>query len=231
MSPDERQKVVKTSDYFIDLGMPYDEVVKHVEIGNPITRERELIEMGNCVNGKSLDNRLSVYVLLSCLKELQGQEIPYDLFAVFTVQEEVGIRGAIVASQQINPDFGIALDTTIAYDLPGAKPQDKVTELGKGTAIKIMDSMTICDDRMVKYMKKMASKNSIPYQLELMIGGGTDTAALQRNGKNGSIAGAISIPTRHLHQVVEMAHIEDIKWSIDLLKSCLLHLDEPSWEA
>ena len=117
----------------IDLGMNKEEVEKVVSIGNPITRERSLIQMGNCINCKSLDNRVSVFVLIETLKQLQNNE--YDVYAVFTVQEEVGLRGAQVAAHAINPDFGIALDTTIAYDVPNAKAQEKVTELGKGTAI------------------------------------------------------------------------------------------------
>lgn len=229
MSAEERNKVAKISDYFIDLGMPYDEVIKHVEVGNSITRERELIEMGKCVNGKSLDNRVAVYILIETLKSLKDQEIPYDFYAVFTVQEEVGIRGANVATHTINPDFGIAIDTTIAYDLPGARPQEKVTHLGKGTAIKVMDASAICDYRMVAFMKQVAKENDIQYQLEILTAGGTDTAGIQRMGKNGAIAGAISIPTRHLHQVVEMAHKEDIMLSVKLLSLCVKNINKYDW--
>lgn len=231
MTPDERNKVPKTSDYYIDLGLPVKEVKDLVEIGNPVTRERQMIEMGACVNGKSMDNRVSVYILIETIKKLNKEAIPYDLYAVFTVQEEVGIRGANVAAHSINPDFGIALDTTIAFDLPGAKPQERVTALGKGTAIKIMDAMTICDYRMVAYMKQVASDSNIPFQLEIFPGGGTDTAGVQRMGKSGAIAGAISIPTRHLHQVVEMCHKDDIAWSIDLLAACIKQLNVFNWDA
>ncbi|MBI1184656.1 M20/M25/M40 family metallo-hydrolase [bacterium] len=230
MTQEERNKVPKLSDYFIDLGMPYEEVVKWIEIGNPITREREMIEMGDCVNGKSIDNRVAVYILVECLKNLKNQEIPYDFYAVFTVQEEVGIRGANVASHQINPFFGIAIDTTIAYDVPGARAQEMVTKLGKGTAIKVMDASAICDYRMVEFMKQTAKENEIPFQLEILTAGGTDTAGVQRMGKNGAIAGAISIPTRHLHQVVEMAHKTDIARSISLLQACVSNLDKYLWD-
>ncbi len=229
MTADERNRIPKTTDYFIDLGLPKDEVLEFVEIGNPITRERELIKMGQCVNGKSLDNRVAVYILIETLRVLKSKSIPYDFYAVFTVQEEVGVRGANVASHNINPDFGIALDTTIAYDLPGAKQNEKITSLGKGTAIKVMDAMTICDYRMVDFMKKVATNESIDYQLEILTAGGTDTAGLQRMGKNGSIAGAISIPTRHLHQVVEMAHINDINLSIKLLSACVQAINTYDW--
>lgn len=228
MSPEERNKMPKIKDFFIDLGMPKEEVEKVVSIGNPITRERELIEMGECVNCKSIDNRVSVFILIETLRTLKT--VPYDVYGVFTVQEEVGIRGANVAAHSINPDFGFGLDTTIAFDLPGAQPHEKVTSLGEGTAIKIMDAMTICDYRMVDYMKEVADKKKIKWQPELLTAGGTDTAGIQRMGKNGAISGAVSIPTRHLHQVIEMAHKSDIDGSIDLLRACLEGLDKYDWE-
>lgn len=228
MTADERNKVPQITDYFIDLGMPKKEVEKIVRIGDTVTRERELIEMGTCVNCKSLDNRVSVFVLIETLKELKNN--PYDVYAVFTVQEEVGIRGAQAATLKIQPDFGFGLDTTIAYDVPGAKEHEKCTELGKGTAIKIMDASAIADYRMVDYMKTIATKNKIKYQVELLVAGGTDTAAVQKMTPGGSISGAVSIPTRHIHQVIEMCDKEDIKASIELLKQCLKSIDKYNWE-
>lgn len=227
MSQEERNKLLKTTDFFIDLGMPKEEVEKYISIGDPVTRDRELIEMGDCVNCKSIDNRVAVFILIEALKNLKSPA--YDVFATFTVQEEVGIRGANVAAHSINPDFGIALDTTIAFDVPGAQAHEKVTELGKGTAIKIMDAMTICDYRMVAFMKQIAGQEKITWQPEILTAGGTDTAGVQRMGKQGAIAGAISIPTRHLHQVIEMAHKSDIQGSIDLLVACLEKVDTYDW--
>ncbi|MEQ8337719.1 MAG: M42 family metallopeptidase [Cyclobacteriaceae bacterium] len=227
MKAEERNKPSKIEDYYIDCGMSRKDVVKLIGIGDPITRQRELVEMGDCLNCKSIDNRVSVYILVETLKRLKT--IPYDFYGVFTVQEEVGLRGANVASHHIDPDFGIALDTTIAYDLPGAQEHERVTELGKGTAIKIMDASAICDTRMVKFLKDTADKHKIPWQPEILAAGGTDTAGLQRNGKQGSIAGAISIPTRHLHQVIEMAHKKDIVNSIELLMRALEEIDTGKW--
>jgi len=229
MTPEERNKVAKIKDYFIDTGLSKEEVKKLITIGDPITREREFIEMGNCVNSKSLDNRLAVFILIETLKNLKDKEVPYDIYGVFTVQEEVGIRGANVSSLKINPDFGFGLDTTIAFDLPGAVAHEKITELGKGTAIKVMDASTICDYRMVAFMKETADKNKIDWQPEILTAGGTDTAGIQRMAKGGSIAGAVSIPTRHLHQVIEMAHKDDIQGSIDLLTACVSTLDTYDW--
>jgi len=183
--------------------------------------------MGDCVNCKSIDNRVSVFILIEALRQLK--DTPANVYGVFTVQEEVGIRGVVPASHQINPDFGIGLDTTIAYDVPGSKPEESVTKLGSGTGIKIMDSSTLSDPRMIDYMKRTADKHNIKWQPEILPAGGTDTAGIQRSGKSGAIAGAISIPTRHIHQVIEMASKSDIEASINLLVNCLQEIDQHDW--
>lgn len=226
MSEDERGKPMKITDYYIDLGMKKDEVVKIVSIGDAVTRERELIEMGDCINGKSLDNRISVYVLIEALAGLKNIALPFDTYAVFTVQEEVGLRGAHVATLQIQPDFGIAIDTTIAFDVPGSQAHEQVSKLGEGVAIKIMDSSVIADRRMVAFLKKVADDASIKWQPELLPAGGTDTANLQKMVKGGAIAGAISIPTRHIHSVIEMVHKQDVKNAISLLSEAVKNIDK-----
>jgi endoglucanase len=229
MSAEEKNKLTQLRDYFVDVGMPVEQVKSMVDIGDPITRERELVVMGDCVNGKSLDNRVSVYILIETLKAIKGKEIPFDFYAAFTVQEEVGLRGAFNAAGHIDPDFGIGLDVTIAFDTPGALPFEVVTRLGKGTAIKILDGSIICDSRMVNFMKSACNKHNIPCQMEILPAGGTDTAALQRQGIKGSIAGAISIPVRHIHQSIEMAHMGDIAATIDLLTATVSELDDWDW--
>jgi endoglucanase len=102
--------------------------------------------------------------------------------------------------------------------------------LGSGVGIKIMDASTICDSRMVKFMKKTATENKISWQNEILTAGGTDTASIQRMTPGGSIAGAFSIPTRHIHQVIEMVHKKDVESCIDLLKWCLLSMKNNNWE-
>ncbi len=231
MSPEERNKPAKLDDYFIDLGLSAKEVKKMVQVGDSVTRERGLIEMGDCVNVKSLDNRASVFILLEALRKLKTsrKKPSYDFYAVFTVQEEVGIRGANASALEIQPDFGFGLDTTIAYDTPGAKPQERVTQLGEGAGIKIMDSSTICDYRMIAYLKKTADRKKIKWQPEILKAGGTDTAGLQRMSPGGSIAGAISVPTRHIHQVIEMSHKQDIAACINLLVAAICELEDWDW--
>jgi|TARA_B110000240_G_scaffold198181_1_gene257069 putative aminopeptidase FrvX len=228
MNTADRQKVPTTKDFFIDTGLSKKELDKLISIGSSITRERSLIEMGDCINCKSLDNRVSVFILIEMLREMKDIP-PYDVYAVFTVQEEIGIRGANVSSMEINPDFGFGLDTTIAWDTPGSTKQEQVSALGEGACIKVMDSSTVCDYRMVSYMKEIAKKNKIKTQLEILPAGGTDTAGVQRMNPGGAIAGAVSIPTRHIHQVIEMVHKEDVRGSIDLLRACVEELDTYDW--
>ena len=229
MKAEERGKVMPIEEYFIDTGMEKTDLEKIVAVGDSITRERELIEMGDCINSKSLDNRISVFILIEVLRALQEQELSVDVYGVFTVQEEVGLRGAISSAHHINPDYGFGLDVTIAYDVPGAQAHEMITRLGKGAAIKVMDGSTICDYRMVNFMKEMAEKNGIKWQPEILPKGGTDTAGIQRYGKDGSIAGAISIPLRNMHQTIEMANKDDVLACIALLKTCLSNLHKYDW--
>ena len=232
MTPEERNKNLKITDYFIDLGLSKKEVEKIVTVGDSITRRSELVEMGDCVNVKSLDNRVSVFVLLETLRSMKKtrRKPAYDFYAVFTVQEEVGLRGAHVSTMKIQPDFGFGLDTTIAFDTPGAQPQERCTNLGEGAAIKIMDSSTICDYRMVAFMKKVADQKKIAWQPEILAAGGTDTGSIQRMTPGGSIAGAISIPTRNIHQSIEMANKQDIENCIKLLVHCVCDIDKGDWK-
>lgn len=231
MSPEERAKMPAVTDFFIDLGMPKEEVEKYVSPGDAVTRERELVEMGECVNVKSLDNRGGCFILIEALRAMKasGEKPAYDLYAVFSVQEEVGCRGAQVGALKIQPDFAFALDVTIAFDTPGAPAHEKCTELGKGAAIKVYDGTLITDRRMVDFMKAVADRNDIPCQLELLAAGGTDAGSMQRFTAGGAVAGAVSIPVRNVHQVIEMAHKKDIQAAIDLLHGCLVELDGWNW--
>jgi len=231
MKPEERGKKMELSDYYIDTGLTKKQLEKIIEVGSPITRERELIELGDCVNVKSLDNRVSVFILIETLRAIKKsrKKPAYDFYAAFTVQEEVGLRGANVSAMEVKPDFGFGLDTTLACDTPGVPPQDQITKLGEGAAIKIMDSSAICDYRMVAYMKKVAEEKKIKWQPEILPAGGTDTAGLQRMVPGGSITGAISIPTRYIHQSIEMANKKDIENCVKLLAACVCQLDQGDW--
>lgn len=227
MNVEERRKPLEISNFYIETGYPGKEVKKMIEIGNAVTRYQPLIEMGDCVNCKSLDNRISVYILIEMLKNLE--QPAYDTYAVFTTQEEVGVRGAFLAAHKINPDFCINLDTTIAFDSPGAKPEESITELGNGVGIKLMDSSVICDYRMVAFIKSTAAKYNIKWQPEILDKGGTDTAAVQRIAIDGALCGGLSIPTRNIHQSVEMVHKEDTINAVKLLLACVNDINQHNW--
>ncbi|MEP7194890.1 MAG: M42 family metallopeptidase [Saprospiraceae bacterium] len=228
MSQEERNKVTVIKDYFIDTGLSKEELSHKISIGDPITRERDLIKMGKCINGKSLDNRISVYVLIQMLKQMQDMNHDCDVYMVFTVQEEVGLRGAKTITQQINPDFAINIDTTIAFDVPGAQANEVITKLGDGVGIKIMDNSVLSDYRMIKFLKEVAEKYSHSWQPELLPAGATDTFAIQTGG-HGCIAGALSIPTRHIHQVIEMVHTEDVEETIGFGLSITKEINNFNW--
>jgi len=229
MTVAERNKAPKLDDYFIDTGLPKEEVEKFVSVGDSVTRVQETIEIGDCINGKSIDNRLSVFALIEVVKRIE--KTPHDFYAVFSVQEEVGVRGAEVAAKYINPDFSIVLDTTIANDLPGQPGKNHISKLGSGAAIKLMDGSFICDIRMVDFLKTTADRNDISWQTDLInMRGGTNGGMLQRAGVTGSIAGGISFPTRYLHQTTESAHKADIQAVIDLCVAAIETLDKHHWE-
>jgi endoglucanase len=228
MSEEERRAGLKIDNFFIDLGLPRSEVAKKVRVGDTVTRERSFLTIGRMVNSKSLDDRVGVFVMIEAVRKAKTHGV--DVYAVASVQEEVGLRGAITAANRINPDIGVALDVTLANDVPDAKPQDTVAALGAGTGIKIMDSSVITHRKLVDFMVKTAAARKIPYQLEVLPAGGTDTAAMQRAG-NGAIAGCLSIPCRYVHSVIEMCHQRDIKASIDLLAAVMggVHKAKLGW--
>ena len=214
MSPEEKTKAPKIEDFFIDLGLPGEEVKELVRIGDVVTRERDIVSIGNMINGKSFDDRVGVFVMIEAMKAIKGNKM--DIYAVASVQEEVGVRGATVAAAQIDPHVGIALDVTLANDVPGAQKHQYISEMGAGCAIKIYDSSVIPNWKLVDFMRTTCEEREIPHQLEVLPRGGTDTSAIQR-GATGAAAGCISVPTRYVHSVIEMVHPDDIQGAIDLL--------------
>lgn len=218
MSEEERKKPLEVKDLFIDLGLPADKVKKKVMVGDFVTLRQDFVEMGDLVSGKTLDDRLGVYVMIEAVRRVKKHKA--DIYAVATTQEEVGLRGAKTSAYAVTPDIGIALDVTIASDVPGTPEQDQVTRLGKGTAIKIKDSSSISHPKLVRRFREIAEKKKIPYQMEILPRGGTDAGALQLN-KEGSAAITLSIPTRYVHTVVESAHKDDIEATIALLAAFL----------
>jgi endoglucanase len=199
---------------YVDLGLPGDKVKTLVEIGDMVTMARTAEIVGDNVASKTLDNRLSVFIMIEAIRALGDHAC--DVYAVATTQEEVGLRGATTAAYALEPDIGIALDVTLANDFPGPTEPDHVTKLGKGTAIKVMDSSLICHPKLVRHFRDVAEKNDIQYQLEILPRGGTDAGGIQRS-RGGVPSFTLSTPTRYVHTVNEMAAISDIEASINLL--------------
>ncbi len=210
----DEKPAARLDDLFIDLGLPGEQVCAKVEVGDMITMDRTLEVVGDMVVSKSLDDRASLFVMLEALRALQHHEV--TIFAVATVQEEVGLRGAATAAYQVQPDVSVALDVTLAGDLPGSADQDAVTRLGAGTAIKIFDSSHISNHKLVRHFRDLAQQHNIRYQLEVLPRGGTDAGAMQRS-REGSPTITLSTPTRYVHTVNEMIHQADLEASIALL--------------
>ncbi|MBM4118364.1 M42 family metallopeptidase [bacterium] len=219
MTEDDRRKPPRLEDFFIDLGLPVDKVKKLVRVGDVVTRERDVIQMGEVYNGKSFDDRIGVFVMIEAFKKARRGKM--DIYAVGTVQEEIGIRGAMVAAHAIDPDVGIALDVTLACDVPFTDKSQAISELGKGAAIKAYDGSVVPNWRLVDWMRSLCETKKIPWQMEVLPAGGTDTAGIQRAGKRGGAAGCISVPTRYVHSVIEMIHPKDVQAAIDLLAAML----------
>lgn len=187
-----------------------------VEIGDVAAFDRQFSDLGSRLVAKSMDNRVGVLVAIETLRALKST--PYDLYFVFTTQEEVGIRGATTSAYGIDPDIGIALDVTPSADTPHALQMEMA--LGKGPCIKIQDVGMIADPRVVQWMIQTAEKHRIPYQREVLLMGGTDARAIQLT-RAGVPAGCISVPVRYVHSPSEMVDYSDLQNAVRLLTAVL----------
>ena len=219
----------KLEEIFVDIGLSADEAKERVELGDMVTMDRTVERVGNNVISKSLDDRLSVFVMLEALRALGDVKPESTVVAVASVQEEVGLRGARTSAFNIDPDIGVALDVTLAMDIPGGTEQDSVTRLGEGAAIKIMDSSHISNHRLVKHFRQIATDNDIKHQLEILPRGGTDAGAILV-ARGGLPVITLSLPTRYIHTVNEMASVSDIQASIQLLALYLQHAHEGDYQ-
>lgn len=214
LSDAEKKEGQNLDSFFVDLGMTGEEVKAKVRIGDPVTMHGRFDQIGNHYSCKSMDDRVAVFVMIEAMKAVGAHDA--DIYAVATVQEEIGLRGAAAAGWSVQPDICIAIDITLANDIPGVPEQDQITRLGEGTAIKIMDSSLICNPRIVEHFRSLAEKHGIKYQMEILSRGGTDAGAVQR--LHGGIPSfTLSIPTRYVHTVNETVHPADVQASIDIL--------------
>jgi endoglucanase len=218
LDDDEAGEDEEVGDRVVDLGRDAEAVEELVSVGDIVTMDQDTIKMGDTVTGKALDDRVCLFAMLEAAREVENPDVTIHFCA--TVQEEVGLRGATALGVDVDPDLAIALDVTIASDIPGVSEDKHVTKLGDGAAIKLKDSSVITTPKVHKRLRSVAEDADIDHQLEVLPAGGTDTAGFQ-NTYGAKPVGAISIPTRYLHTVTETANGDDIRSTIDLLTAFL----------
>jgi putative aminopeptidase FrvX len=231
MDAEERKKMVKLKDMFVDCGATSaaNAAEMGVEVGAPITIDRELRHLGNdFVTGKALDNRAGVVMMVSALRRLKGQEVRATIQAVGTVQEEVGLKGARTSAYGLSPDVALAADVTIPGDHPGVTRNEAHVVAGKGPTITILDAAgrgVIASRPVVRWLRESAEKASIPYQLEVGDGGNTDATAINIT-KTGIPCSVISVPARYIHSPVEVLSLRDLEQGAALIAAAILRAHE-----
>jgi endoglucanase len=216
---DDHKKPIDLEDLHIDVGP----ATGKGKVGDRATFATSFIQLGPSLRGKALDNRLGVATLIELVKHTPPN---IDLLAAFTVQEEIGLRGARVAAFTFNPDLAIILDSTPAYDLPAwdADENDRYnTRLGAGPAIYVADSATLSDPRLVRYLIKTAEEHKIPYQIRQPGGGGTDAGAIHKQ-REGIPSVSVSVPGRYHHSPASIVRLSDWQHTWELVITALSQL-------
>ncbi|NLW55924.1 MAG: M42 family metallopeptidase [Firmicutes bacterium] len=209
---EENQKLT-LSKLYLDIGArSAEEARQKVSVGEIATFYHEFSDLGERIVAKALDDRIGCAILIEALKRVANPQ--NDLYCTFTVQEEVGLRGARTAAFGIDPDLGIAIDVTGTGDTPEA--ERLAIKLGQGAAIKVKDNSLITHPMVKDLLTDLATKNNIPYQFEVLPFGGTDSGAIQLT-KAGVPAGVISIPCRYLHTPSEMVDLNDVEAAVRLV--------------
>ncbi|MEW8955511.1 M42 family metallopeptidase [Clostridium sp.] len=205
---EERKKNMEYKNLCIDIGATSKkEAMETIELGEYVVFNTKMEEFGQgLIKGKAFDDRVGCYVLIEALKENYN----CDLYGVFTVQEEIGDRGAYVSAYNVMPDIGIALEGTICADMANIPPHLRATEVGKGPAISIMDKTSIFNDDVAKEIMRVGREKNIPYQRRRAIAGGNDAGAIIMAGEGAKVA-TISVPCRYIHSSISVASKEDIK--------------------
>jgi endoglucanase len=218
LAPEKRrdfQKGPELAKIYVDIGATsHDEA--RVRLGQTVGFVRPFTDLGRRIVAKALDDRIGCAVLIETLRRLENS--PHDLYGVFSVQEEVGLRGARTSAYGLEPDVGIAIDITVAADTPEA--QKLAMQLGDGPCIKVMDAGMLAHPRVKNLLIETAEARSIPYQLEVLPGGTTDAAAIQL-ARSGVPAGCVSIACRYFHTPSEMVDMDDVENTVKLLLALL----------
>ena len=210
----DAKAVASLPNMYVDIGCATrEEAEQKVQVGDMCVFVSNFVDLGSRMASGAMDNRVCCAILVEAMKQLSS---PHDVYVVFTVQEEVGLRGSGAAAYAIEPDLNINLDVTLTGDTP--KMPAMSVALGKGPAIKMMDSSVIVPQCVRKFMIDCAEQAGIPFQREVLRAGGTDTAAVQRT-RSGVLAGCISIPSRYVHTPAEVVDRTDVEQAVELLRA------------
>jgi putative aminopeptidase FrvX len=221
LEDEEEERAPRIESLAVDIGAKSrDEAERLAPLGTLAGFATRFRELGATVSGKAFDDRAGCVVLIELL---QGERFPFDLYGVFTVQEEVGLRGARVAAYAIAPDCGFALEGTIADDLPRDKESSPTTELGKGPAITVMDRSFIADRRLVQHLIGTAEAAGIAYQFKQPGIGGTDAGAIHAV-REGVPSATVAVPCRYIHSPVSLLHLDDLQNTARLMREALTRL-------
>ncbi|MGI5878395.1 MAG: M42 family metallopeptidase [Christensenellales bacterium] len=205
------------NEMFVDIGAAsYEEAAHMVEIGDVAVFMSDFMVMGRRVSAAAMDNRAGCAVQVEALKALG--ESPMDLYAVFSAQEEVGLRGARTSAFGIEPTVAVAIDVTPAGDTPGSVLS--TVDLGRGPAVKIRDSSVLCNPSVVAWLEDAARRAGVAWQREVLTAGGTDAGAIQ-SSRGGVPSGVVSIPTRYVHSPAETVDISDMEGAAALIVRAL----------
>jgi endoglucanase len=208
----EDNKAMTLDRMYIDIGAgDMDEAQKYVSIGDIAVFGAPPVSDARKVISPALDDRVGCFIMTEALKQVKNQA--FDIYCVFTVQEEVGLRGAKTSAWSVDPDYGLAFDVTISYDTPKARKLP--SRMYGGAAIKIKDSSLLCHPVMIRHMEECAKSAGVKYQFEILEAGGTDSGAIHIS-RGGVPSGVMSIPIRNLHSSGEMCAISDVNDCIAL---------------
>jgi putative aminopeptidase FrvX len=226
MDADERKKIIKIKDMFIDCGAADAgaAAAMGIEIGTPVTIDRDLRQLGpDLVTGKALDNRAGCTMMVAALALLKGKKVRATIQAVGTVQEEVGLKGARTSAYGLSPDVAIATDVTIPGDHPGVTKSESAVVLGKGPVITIIDAAgrgVIAPRVVLRWLRETAEKASLPHQLQVGNGGTTDATAISIT-KTGIPCTVVSVATRYVHSPVEVLSLRDLEQGAALIAAAI----------
>jgi endoglucanase len=222
-SMEDRKKVPEAKEFFIDLGMSAAKVLKTVRVGDMVVMDEPFKEMGDKVVSKALDNRFACWLGIESIRAIEKAKVAHaaELWVAFTVQEEVGLRGAKTAANAIEPDIGIGIDVSLACDGPGVPKSESVTVQGEGAGLHVMDGSLISDYRLIDELEAVAKKHKIKAQRSILAAGGQDGGAMQQAMEGARVAG-VTCGTRYIHTVTEMIDKGDLQAALELLEKWMV---------